>query len=138
MTVVRVPYPSSMVIGPPRTPYVVGYPGIGAVGGVVAPSAVAGQFVLIIFVPFVQVTGRTVAGIAHRFIPFFIPVIEVIHPGGVKMEGPLPDVPVKHDYFLVFPDIALVVLSSHFGQAVEHVDFGSFTFVDVYPVKSFI
>jgi hypothetical protein len=125
-----------MVIGSPVNTHAVRYPDIGVIGVIVSPSTIAGQFMFILFITTVQILGGTIPGITLYTVSILVPTIEIIFVRGKEIKWSFFDLTVKHDNFLVFPDIPAVTVSSHFSDTIIDVDLGPSSFIYVNPVRS--
>jgi hypothetical protein len=131
-----IPNPTSMVIGSPVNTHIVRYPDIGIIAVIVSPSTMAGQFMFILFIATIQVLRGTIPGIAQFTGSILVPLIEFIFVRGIEVKWSFFYLTVKHDNFLVFPDIAAVVIASHFSDSIIDIDLSASTFTYVYPVSS--
>jgi hypothetical protein len=131
-----IPNPTSMVIGSPVITHVGRYPDIGVIGVIVYPSAMTGQFLFILFIAAVQVLRGTIPGIAQFTASILVPLVKLIFVRGIEVKWSFFYLTVKHDNFLVFTDIAAVIIASHFSISIIDVDLSVSTFTYVNPVSS--
>jgi hypothetical protein len=90
----------------------------------------------ILFIATIEVLGGTILGITQFTGSILVPPIEIIFFRGIEVKWPFFDPTVKHDNFLVFPDIPAVIVSSHFSDSIIDVDLGPSSFTYVNPVRS--
>jgi hypothetical protein len=133
-----IPNPTSIVIGSPVIPHVVRYPDIGVIGVIVSPSTIPGQFMFIFFIAAVQVLGGAIAGITQFTGSILVPAVEIIFVRGIEIVGTFFDLAVKHDNFLVFPDIPVEIVTGNFSDSIVDVDLGLSSFTYINPVSSLV
>jgi hypothetical protein len=92
----------------------------------------------IFFITTVQVLRGTITGITQLTAPFLAPTVEIVFICGIEIEWSFFYSTVKHNDFLIFPNIAAIIVASHFCNSIIYINLGSSAFIYVNPVGSLV